>query len=50
MTSLDIISFKQNIETYIESQDAPKELIRMVLKDIYDMVCKEAYEEAMNEA
>lgn len=49
MTSLEIISFKHNIETYIESQDAPKELVRMILKDIYDKVSKEAYEEAMKE-
>jgi len=50
MTSLDIVSARVNIETYIDNLDMPKELIRMILADIYKKVSDSAYQEAMKEA
>ena len=50
MTSLEIISAKKNIEDYIESLEMPKEVIRMVLKEIYARAERQAFDEALKEA
>lgn len=50
MTSLDIISVKQTIENYINGLDMPKEVIRMVVKEVYQKTEKDAYEEALAQA
>lgn len=47
MTTLEILTFKKTIENYIEESKLPKEVVRMVVKDIYSSVEKQAYEEAM---
>ena len=47
MTTLEILSFKKAIENYIEDSKLPKELVRMILKEIYSSVEKQAYDEAM---
>lgn len=49
MKSIDIISFKKTLEGFIESQDMPKEVIRMVVKEVYEDVSKASLEEAMKE-
>lgn len=50
MNSIDIISAKNTIETYINGLNLPKEVIRMMLKEIYQKAEKDAYEEAMKQA
>ena len=50
MTSLEIISAKKNIEDYLATLKMPKEVIRMVLKEVYAKAEKEAFEEALKEA
>lgn len=50
MTSLEIITFKKNLEDYISSQNFPAEIKRMVLEDIYKKVAQDAFNEAMNQA
>lgn len=47
MNTLDILTFKKSIENFIDDSEMPKELVRMVLKEIYSSVEKQAYEEAM---
>lgn len=50
MTSLEIISAKKNIEDYLDTLKMPKEVVRMVLKEIYAKAEREAFEEALKEA
>ena len=50
MTSFDIICFKQTIKNYISEQNLPKEVTRMVLKEIYEESIKDAADEIMKEA
>lgn len=49
MNTLEIISFKKTLEDYINKQEMPKEVVRLVLKEIYDNVSKASLEEALNE-
>lgn len=49
MNSLEIISLKKNLEDYLNRQQMPKEVIRLVLKEIYDEIAKASLEEAMKE-
>lgn len=49
MNSLQIISFKKTIKDYIDSQPIPKEVSRLVLKELLEEVSKEALDEAMAE-
>lgn len=49
MTSLDIVSFKSAIEQFINESELPKEVIRMILKEIYIKAEKSAYDELMSQ-
>lgn len=50
MTSLDIVSARKTIEDYIDGLDIPKEVVRMVVKEIYQKTEKDAYAEALAQA
>ena len=50
MTSLDIISFKKNIEDYCKTSGLPYEVIRMVFKEMYEGISKQALNEAYEQA
>lgn len=50
MNTLDILSARQTIENYINGLDMPKEVIRMVVKEVYQKTEKDAYEEALMQA
>ena len=50
MTSLEIISMKQTIKDYLNSCGAPKEISRMVVREVYEDLQREALEEALTEA
>lgn len=49
MNSLDILTFKKTIKDYIDSQPLPKEVVRMVVKELLENISKEALDEAMKE-
>lgn len=49
MNSLDILTFKKTIKDYIDSQPLPKEVVRMVVKELLEDISKEALDEAMKE-
>ena len=50
MTSLDIISFKKNIEDYCKTSGLPYEVIRLVFKEMYESISKQALDEAYQQA
>ena len=50
MTSLDLISFKKNVKDYINACGIPKEAARLILKEMYEEITKEAIAEAYKEA
>lgn len=50
MNSLEVMSFKKSLEDYINNQTMPKEVIRLVLKEIYLGAEKSAIEEALMQA
>lgn len=50
MTSLDIISFKKNIEDYCKTSGLPYEVIRLVFKEMYESISKQALNEAYQQA
>lgn len=50
MTSLEIIKVKETIKTYLYSTGHPKELSRLIVKEIYEELQREALEEAISEA
>lgn len=49
MKSIDVIQFKCNLESYIDSVEMPTEVKRMVVADIYKKVSDSAYQEVMEE-
>lgn len=49
MNSIDIITMKKTIKDYIDGQPIPKEVSRLVLKELLEEVSKEALDEAMAE-
>lgn len=49
MTSLDIITAKKAVKDFMNNLDFPKEVERLILKEIYDEAREEAYKEAMDE-
>ena len=49
MKSIDVIQFKCNLESYIDSVEMPTEVKRMVLADIFKKVSDKAYQEVMEE-
>lgn len=49
MSTYQILQFKATIENVINDSDLPKEVIRMVLKEVMEKVNIDAYNEAMKE-
>lgn len=49
MSTYQILQFKATIENIISESDLPKEVIRMVLKEVMEKVNLDAYNEAMKE-
>lgn len=49
MQSIDIIKAKGTIESYLNSLGMPKELQRMIVKEVYEDIQKEALNEALEE-
>lgn len=49
MSTYQILQFKATIENIINDSDLPKEVIRMVLKEVMEKVNIDAYNEAMKE-
>lgn len=43
-TNLSILEFKQSIINYVNQVELPMEVRRMVLKEIYDDICKTSNE------
>lgn len=50
MKSLDIYLAKETIKKFIRDQEIPKEVARMMLKEIYEEVQREALEEIKQES
>lgn len=49
MSTYQILQFKATIENVINESSLPKEVIRMVLKEVMEKVNIDAYNEAMKE-
>lgn len=50
MNTIDIIDFKYTIQKFIDKNEFPAEVKRLVLKEIYDTVATQASNEAVNQA
>lgn len=50
MDSLSVYSFKENIKQLIDKYGLPKEVVRLVLKELYTETEKSALEEVLREA
>lgn len=49
MNSLEIISFKKNIKDYADKSGFPKEVVRLVFKELLEEASSEALNEALAE-
>lgn len=49
MTTFEVLQLKSTIEQIIAESNLPKEVVRLVLNEIYNNVRMQAYGEAMNE-
>lgn len=49
MRSIDIIKAKETIKAFLNNQNMPKELQRMIVKEVYEDIQKEALNEALEE-
>ena len=49
MDTYQILQFKATIEQIIAESNLPKEVVRLVLNEIYNNVRMQAYDEAMKE-
>ena len=49
MDSFEIIRFKCSLEAFINSSELPKEVIRMIIAEIFKKVSDQAYQEVMEQ-
>lgn len=49
MTTFEVLQLKSTIEQIIAESNLPKEVVRLVLNEIYNNVRMQAYDEAMKE-
>lgn len=45
MDSLTVVTIKETIRQYLKASDLPKEVLRMIVKDVYEEVQGEAIKE-----
>lgn len=50
MNTIDILDFKYTIQNFIDKNEFPAEVKRLVLKEIYDNISSQASSEAMEQA
>lgn len=50
MNTIDILDFKYTIQNFVDKNEFPAEVKRLVLKEIYDKVSAQASSEAMEQA
>ena len=50
MNSLELVSLKKNIKDELNKIKLPKEALRLILKEVYEEISREAVEEAIAEA